>query len=129
MTPVSQLLLSTTVAAAGMVRARVDLTVLTPPAQGGVLLLRIRNGATGPTAQCIGRIMRARKQSAMPAEGAEGTTGDGWIKVDEFGGGATANAVTSWEYRFGPEAAYLQVEFTGHTGQAVGVDAVLHAYG
>lgn len=128
-TPVSVVLVSASNAVGATTRERCDVKSLTPPAEGGLLVLRVRNGATGPTVQCVCQIMIARKQSSMPATGAEGADGDGWIKVAEFGGGTVANAVTPWSYRFGPEVAYIQVEFAGNTGQAVGVDAVLHAYG
>jgi hypothetical protein len=129
-TPVSAVLLSTTNAAGATTRQRIDLRAMTPPAEGGVLVLRIRNGPTGPTLPCVCRVMIARDQPTMPALGPEGTDGDGWIAVpSSFGGGLTANVTTPWSYRFGPETRFLQVEFSGNTGQAVSIDAVVHAYG
>lgn len=91
-------------------------------ADGGMLRWRITNGSTGPTTQCVATVMVARKQTSMPASGAVGTGDDAWKIVLQQGGGATANASTYGSYKFGPEVAYVQIEFTGHTGQAVTVE-------
>lgn len=95
---------------------------------GGIVTFRITNGATGPTAQAVARILIAHKDSAMPAAAAEGTGDTDWKQVLEIGGGTTANASTRGVYRFGPEVAYLEVEFTGNTGQSVTVEAHATTY-
>lgn len=100
-------------------RGRIDLTAV----DGGIITMRITNGATGPTAQCVGRILVAHKQSSMPAAAAEGAADGDWKQVFEFGGGTTASASSRSAFRFGPEVAYAEVEFTGNTGQAVTVEA------
>ena len=100
-------------------RGRIDLTAV----DGGILTMRITNGGTGPTAQCAGRILIAHRQTSMPALGAEGTGDNDWKQVGEFAGGTLANASSRFSYRFGPEVAYAEVEFTGNTGQSVTVEA------
>jgi hypothetical protein len=100
-------------------RGRLDCSAV----DGGILTLRITNGGTGPTAQCLGRILVAHKQSSMPAAAAEGTGDNDWKQVAEIGGGTVANASTRLSWRFGPEIAYAEVEFTGNTGQSVTVEA------
>lgn len=100
-------------------RGRIDLTAV----DGGIITLRLTNGGTGPTAQCVGRILVAHKQTSMPATAAEGTGDNDWKQVAEIGGGTTASASSRTSYRFGPEVAYAEVEFTGNTGQSVTVEA------
>jgi hypothetical protein len=93
---------------------------------GGILTFRITNGGTGPTAQCVARILVAHGTSAsesMPAAAAEGTGDQDWKQVFELGGGTTNSASTRGSYRFGPEVAYLEIEFTGNTAQSVTVEA------
>lgn len=105
-------------------RGRLDCTAV----DGGIVTFRITNGGTGPTVQCEARILIAHKGSSMPAAGAEGTGDLDWKQVYVIGGGTTASASTRGVYRFGPEVAYLEVEFTGNTGQAVTVEAHATTY-
>lgn len=106
-------------AAGATTRGRLDCTAV----DGGIVTFRITNGGSGPSAQCEARVMVAHKDSAMPAAGAEGTGDTAWKQVYAIGGGTTNNASTRGVYRFGPEVAYLQIEFTGNIGQAVTVEA------
>lgn len=103
-------------AAGATVRGAIDLRT----AQGGILTLRITNGGTGPTAQCVGRVMIAHDSGTTPATGAAGAT---WKQVFYFGGGTTANADTWISFEAPEGAMHLQVEFSGNTGQAVTVEA------
>lgn len=105
-------------------RGRLDCTAV----DGGTVTFRITNGGTGPTVQCEARILIAHKGSSMPAAGAEGTGDLDWKQVYVLGGGTTASASTRGVYRFGPEVAYLEVEFTGNTGQTVTVEAHATTY-
>jgi hypothetical protein len=114
-------LVSSTSRAAGAAATRGTLDV--SAVDGGIVTFRITNGGTGPTVQCVARVMIAHKDSAMPAAAAEGTGDLAWKQVYEIGAGLTANATARGVYRFGPEVAYLQIEFTGNTGQAVTVEA------
>jgi hypothetical protein len=105
-------------------RGRLDCSA----ADGGQIRWRITNGGTGPTVQCEARIMIARKQASMPAAAAEGTGDGAWKQVFVMGGGTTASASTRGSYTFGPEVAYVQIEFTGNTGQAVTVECTGDSY-
>lgn len=111
-------------AAGGTTRGRLD----TSAADGGAIRWRITNGATGPTTQCEARILVARKQASMPAAAAEGTGPDDWKLVYLIGGGTSANTSVRGVYSFGPETAYVEVEFTGNTGQAVTVECTGDTY-
>lgn len=105
-------------------RGRLDVSA----ADGGEIRWKMTNGGTGPTVQCEARIMVARKQASMPAAAAEGTGNDDWKQVYVQGGGLTASAVTRGVFTFGPEVAYVQIEFTGNTGQSVTVECVGDSY-
>jgi hypothetical protein len=106
-------------AAAGTTRGRLDCTAV----DGGIVTFRITNSSPGPTVQCVARVLVAHKGTSMPAAAAEGTGATDWKQVYEIGGGVIANASTRGVYRFGPEVAYLEIEFTGNTAQAVTVEA------
>lgn len=108
---------NTSNAAGSTTRGRLDCT----GADGGMIRWTLTNGATGPTTQCEARILMARKQASMPSAGSAGTGDDDWQTVFVQGGGTQANAITSGSYVFGQEAAYIETEFTGNTGQAVAV--------
>ena len=111
-------------AAAATTRGRLDCSA----ADGGMIRFRITNGGTGPTLQCEARILIARKDTAMPAAAAEGTGDNDWKQVYVQGGGTTASASSRGSYRFGPEVAYLEIEFTGNTAQAVTVECTGDTY-
>lgn len=100
-------------------RGRIDLSAV----DGGIITMRLTNGGTGPTVQCVGRLLVAHKQTSMPAAAAEGTGDNDWKQIFELGGTTVANASTRYSWRFGPEVAYAEVEFTGNTGQSVTVEA------
>lgn len=105
-------------------RGRLDVS----SADGGMIRWRMTNGGTGPTVQCEARVLLARKQTSMPAAAAEGTGDDDWKIVYTQGGGTAANASTRGSYRFGPEVAYVEIEFTGNTGQSVTVECTGDSY-
>lgn len=100
-------------------RGRLDCTSV----DGGILTFRITNGATGPAAGCDARVLVAHKDSAMPAAASEGTADTDWKQVYVINGGTTNSATTRGVYRFGPEVAYLEIEFNGNTSQNVTVEA------
>lgn len=110
---------SATNTAGSTARGRLDCTGV----DGGIVTMRITNGGTAPTVQAVMRILVAHKDSAMPTAASEGTADTDWKQVMEVGGGTTNNASTRAVYRFGPEVAYLEVEFTGNTAQSVTVEA------
>lgn len=117
-TPVTLVAAGTSNAAAGTTRGTVDLR----GKLGGVLTMKITNGATGPTVQAEGRVLIAHNAGATPAAGSAGAD---WKTIWKFGGGVTANAITEQSYEFGPGPMHMEVEFTGNTGQAVTVEAYL----
>lgn len=105
-------------AAGATARATLDLRTK----MGGLLTLKITNGATGPTTQCVGSVHVAHTASTTPAAGAAGAT---WKTIWGFGGGVNANEVTEQSMVIDPSVMHLQVEFTGNTGQACTVEAYL----
>ena len=120
-----QVLVSSAANTAGSTtRGRLDVSA----AEGGMIRWAMTNGGTGPTTQCEARIMVARKQASMPSAAAEGTGDDDWKQVYVQGGGTTPSAKTRGSYRFGPEVAYVQIEFTGNTGQSVTVECTGDSY-
>lgn len=93
-------------------------------AYGGIVTMKITNGATGPTVQCEGRVLISHNDTLPSAASA----GADWKTVWRFGGGTTANAVTEQSFTFGPEVRHVEVEFTGNTAQPVTVEAVATTY-
>lgn len=110
--------------AGSQTRGRLDCTAV----DGGIVTFRITNGGTGPSSQCEGRILVAHKGSSMPAAAAEGTGDTDWKRVYTIGGGIANNESTRGVFRFGPEVAYLEVEFDGNATQAVTVEAHATTY-
>ncbi|MCO4101069.1 MAG: hypothetical protein HEQ38_17080 [Gemmatimonas sp.] len=99
-------LVSSTSRAAGAAATRGTLDV--SAVDGGIVTFRITNGGTGPTTQCVGRILIAHKGTSMPSAAAEGTGDLDWKQVYEIGAGLAANANARGVYRFGPEVAYIE---------------------
>lgn len=100
-------------------------TLDTRTADGGRVTIKITNGATGPTAQCEGRVLISHNTGATPAAAAAGAE---WKTVQVFGGGVAANAFSEESFVFGPDVGHVEVEFTGNTGQAVTVEAECTTY-
>lgn len=105
-------------AAGATTRGTLDLRT----AQGGLLTLKITNGATGPTVQCQANILAAHNSGSTPTAASAGTD---WKTLWSVGGGTIANAITEQSMEVGPGVMHLEVEFTGNTGQAVTVEAYL----
>lgn len=120
LTPVTLVAVGTSNAAAGTTRATRDMR----GKHGGLLTGRLANGATGPTVQCIARIMVAHDSGTTPAAAAEGAV---WKSIYEIGGGAAPNAVTPFSIVV-PPCCHLQIEFGNNTGQAVTVESLLTEY-
>lgn len=107
-------------AAAATTRGTVDMRGM----MGGLLTMKLTNGATGPTTQCEGRVLIAHNSGTTPAAGSAGTD---WKTLWKFGGGTAASAITEKSFDV-PPCCHLEVEFTGNTGQAVTVEAVMTQY-
>lgn len=108
--------IGTTNPAGGVTRATLDVS----SKLGGLVTMKITNGATGPTAQCEGRVLISHEET-LPAAGSAGAD---WKTVWRFGGSTNSGAITEQPYTFGPEVRHLLVEFTGNTGQAVTVESI-----
>lgn len=120
-----QVLVSSAANTAGSTtRGRLDCTA----ADGGMIRWRLTNGGTGPTVACEARVLVARKQTSMPAAASEGTGDDDWKTVAVQSGGTTASVTTRGFFEFGPEVAYIEIEFTGNTGQSVTVECTGDTY-
>lgn len=88
---------------------------------GGFLTLRIINGGTGPSAQCVGKVLVAHNATPPAAAAA----GDDWKTIATMGGGTTASATTEMGMPIDPAIMALEVEFDGNTSQNVTVEAFL----
>jgi len=92
---------------------------------GGIVTMKITNGATGPTLQCEGRVLISHDTGTTPTAASAGAD---WKTIWVFGGGTTADAVTEQSFVFGPEVGHIEVEFTGNTVQDVTVEAEMTSY-
>ena len=99
-------------------RGAVDLRT----SQGGLLTVKIKNGATGPTAPATVNIMVAHSSGATPATGSAGSD---WKTIWSFASSTGNNAVTEQSITIDPAVMHLQVEVTGNTGQAVTCEVYL----
>ena len=89
---------------------------------GGILTLRITNGATGPTEPCLGSVAVSHEDTLPSA-------GDGsWRTIWAYSGTKTANQVTTQAFTFGPEVRHIRSTFAGNTGQDVTVEAIASLY-
>lgn len=88
---------------------------------GGFLTIKMTNGGTGPTVQCVCNILVSHN-ATPPAAGSAGTD---WKTIASYAGGTTASAVTEVAMPIDPAIMALEIEFTGNTGQAVTVEAYL----
>lgn len=107
-------------AAGATTRGTIDLSAV----YGGIVTMKITNGGTGPTVQCEGRVLISHADTLPTAASA----GADWKTIWRFGGGTTSGAVTEQSFQFGPEVRHLEIEFTGNTGQAVTVEAIVTTY-
>jgi hypothetical protein len=106
---------STSNAAGGTTRGRLDLTT----AFGGILTMKMTNGGTGPTVQCVANVLVAHNATQPAAASA----GSDWKTVLSVGNGTAASAVGEFSLNVSPAVMQLEVEFTGNTGQAVTVES------
>lgn len=109
---------ATSNSAGGTTRGTLDLN----SAQGGgTLTIKITNGGTGPTVQCLANVLIAHNGTLPTAASA----GSDWKTIASVGGGTTASDITEFSMQIAPSVMCLEVEFTGNTGQAVTVEAYL----
>jgi len=106
-------------AAAGTLRGTLGLQT----ALGGIITYKITNsGALG--AQCVANLLVAHN-GTTPAAAAAGAD---WKTIYSVGNGITSGTVGEWSYTFGPEIMNLEIEFTGHTTNAVVVEAFVSEF-
>lgn len=89
---------------------------------GGVLTMKITNGGTGPTVACAATVSVAHNSGSTPTAAAEGTD---WKRLSQFAGDTTSSSVNQWALDIPAGVMHLQVEFSGNTGQAVTVEALV----
>ena len=92
-------------------------------AQGGLLTVKLTNGATGPTVAATCNIMIAHTIGETPAAASRGAD---WKTIWSFTGSTANNAIVeSPPIELGPGVMHVCVEAAGNTGQAVVCEALL----
>ena len=117
-TPRTLIAAATSNAAGSTTRGTADLRT----AQGGVLTVKITNGATGPTAPATVRILIAHNAGATPTAAAAGAD---WKTIWSFAASTGNNVITEQSITIDPGVMHLEVEVTGNAGQAVTCEAFL----
>ena len=114
---VQSIVASASNAAAATTRGAIDVR----DKDGGIITLKVTNGATAPTEKCVATIMIAHDTDTTPATGAAGAV---WKTLTSFDGPGDDSEIAEHSYQFGPEVMHVQVEFTGNTVEAVTVEAI-----
>jgi hypothetical protein len=117
-TPRTIIAASTSNSAGSSTRGTADLRT----AQGGLLTVKVTNGATGPTVPATVNILVAHDAGATPTAGAAGAD---WKTIWSFAASTGNNAVTEQSITIDPGVMHLEVEVTGNTAQAVTCEAYL----
>lgn len=117
-TPRTLIAASTSNAAGSTTRGTVDLRT----AQGGLLTVKVTNGATGPTVPATVNILVAHNSGATPAAASAGAD---WKTIWSFAASTGNNVITEQSITIDPGVMHLEVEVTGNTGQAVTCEAFL----
>ena len=117
-TPRTLIAASTSNAAGAQTRGTADLRT----AQGGVLTVKIANGATGPTAPATVNILIAHNAGATPTAAAAGAD---WKTIWSFAASIGNSVVTEQSITIDPGVMHLEVEVTGNTAQAVTCEAFM----
>lgn len=87
---------------------------------GVFVTMKIINGGTGPTAQCVCNILVSHATGATPSAASAGSD---WKTLWSFGGGTANNAVTE-QTLWIEWPQHVCIEYTGNTGQAATVEAL-----
>lgn len=109
---------STSNAAGGTTRGTLDLRT----AFGGLLTIKMINGATGPTVQGVANVLIAHNAGATPAAASAGAD---WKTIYQVGNGTVANTVGEWSIPIEQSVMHVEVEIAGNTGQAVTCEAFM----
>lgn len=89
---------------------------------GGLLTVKITNGATGPTTQAQANVLMAHNSGATPEAASAGAD---WKTLASWGNGVTNNSIGEWSMVIDPAICHIEVEITGNTGQAVTCEAFI----
>lgn len=117
-TPRTLIAAATSNAAGSTTRGTADLRT----AQGGMLTVKIANGATGPTVPATVNILIAHDAGATPTAAAAGAD---WKTIWSFLASTGNGVITEQSITIDPGVMHLEVEVTGNTGQAVTCEAFL----
>ena len=117
-TPRTLIAAATSNAAGSTTRGTTDLRT----AQGGLLTVKVTNGATGPTVPATVNILVAHNSGATPTAASAGAD---WKTIWSFAASTGNNVVTEQSITIDPAVMHLEVEVTGNTGQAVTCEAFL----
>lgn len=117
-TPRTLIAAATSNAAGSTTRGTADLRT----AQGGLLTVKVTNGATGPTVPATVNILVAHDAGATPTAASAGAD---WKTIWSFASSTGNNAVTEQSITIDPGVMHLEVEVTGNTAQAVTCEAFL----
>ena len=115
-TPSTIIAAATSNAVSGTTRGTADMR----SSYGGMLTIKITNGATGPTVQAVANILMSHSDGATPEAASAGAD---WKTIFSVGNGVTANTVGEWSMPIDPSINHIEVEITGNTGQAVTCEA------
>lgn len=113
---VTTIVTSSTNTAGSTTRGTIDCREL----DGGIITMKVTNGATGPTVACSVRVLIAHNTGATPTAASAGSD---WKTVLDRVASAANSAVTEYSWLFGPEVNHAEVEFTGNTAQSVTVES------
>ena len=117
-TPRTLIAAGTSNAAAAITRGTVDLRTK----QGGLLTIKLTNGATGPTIAATANILVAHTAGITPVAGSAGAD---WKTLWSFAGSTANNGIVEQSLEVGPGVMHLEVEVKDNTGQAVVCEAFL----
>ena len=117
-TPATLIDAGTTNATGGTTRGTADMR----SSYGGMLTIKITNGANGPTIQAVANILMSHSDAATPTAASAGVD---WKTLFSVGNGVTANAVGEWSMPIDASINHIEVEITGNTGQAVTCEAFI----
>ena len=114
---VQSIVASASNAAAATTRGAIDVR----DKDGGIITIKMTNGATAPTVAATATIMIAHDTGTTPATGEAGAT---WKTLTSFDGPGGDSEIAEHSYQFGPEVMHIQVEFSDNTVEAVTVEAI-----
>ena len=109
---------ATSNAAGSTTRGTADLRT----AQGGMLTVKVTNGATGPTVPATVNVLIAHNAGATPTAASAGSD---WKTIWSFAASTGNNVVTEQSITIDPAVMHVEVEVTGNTGQAITCEAYL----